>query len=175
LALPNQIKMSVKIRLALTGKKHQISYRLVAQDIRSKRDGKFLEILGYFNPSEKDKNRTFVDKEKIKFWLAKGATFSQSAKYLVTKGELPPKPKRKVEPKKEPAPKQEGAPETNDQPIAAATQEVAVSNDAKIEKSAEEVSTSADSVIPEETAAAKNVTPAVSEEIKQEEAKTEEK
>ncbi len=103
--------MSVKIRLALTGKKHQISYRLVAQDTRSKRDGKFLEILGHFNPGEKDKNRKSIDKEKVKFWLAKGATFTKSAKYLFEKGELPPKPKKKVEPKKESAPKQESSQE----------------------------------------------------------------
>ncbi len=85
--------MSVKIRLALTGKTHQISYRLVAQDTRSKRDGKFLEILGFFNPSLKE-NQSKVNKERIKYYISKGATFTPSAKHLVDKGTLPPKPKK---------------------------------------------------------------------------------
>lgn len=150
--------MSVKIRLALTGKKHQISYRLVAQDTRSKRDGKFLEILGYFNPSEKDKKRIFVDKEKVKSWLAKGATFSQSAKHLFEKGELPPKPKKKVEPKKETAPKQEEAkqPEAEtpsqeqvtEQTIAA---EPDTSKDTKTTPNPEPVSTAPEAIKQEES------------------------
>lgn len=158
--------MSVKIRLALTGKKHQISYRLVAQDVRSKRDGKFLEILGHFNPGEKDKNRTFVDKEKVKFWLAKGATFSKSAKYLFEKGELPPKPKKKVEPKKETAPEQEEVKEKAKQPESeTAAQEPPIEQTTVPQKPNE----------PKETVVEPDKTPIISEEIKQEEAQTEEK
>lgn len=108
--------MSVKIRLALTGKTHQISYRLVAQDIRSKRDGKFLEILGHFNPGENDKSRIHIDKDKVKLWLAKGATFSDSAKYLFEKGELPPRPKKERESKKATPPKQEEEQVPTEQP-----------------------------------------------------------
>jgi small subunit ribosomal protein S16 len=155
--------MSVKIRLALTGKKHQISYRLVAQDTRSKRDGKFLEILGYFNPSEKDKNRTFVDKDKIKFWVAKGATFSESAKHLIEKGELPPKPKKKVEPKKETAPKLTEVAGEAYQPTAENT---------PLEPATEEAAVPAETSAPEAPA---NPIPAKSEEIKQDEVKPEEK
>ena len=51
--------MSVRIRLAKTGKKHQISYRIVACDSRAKRDGKFLEILGFYNP-HKGANENFM-------------------------------------------------------------------------------------------------------------------
>ncbi len=156
--------MSVKIRLALTGKKHQISYRLVAQDTRSKRDGKFLEILGYFNPSEKDKNRTFVDKEKIKFWLKKGATFTKSAKYLSEKGELPPKPKKKVVPKKEAEPKKdEIAATANDQTAKTADQD----------PETQEVTSPVESGAVKEAQA--DQAPTQSEEIKQEEVKAEEK
>lgn len=91
--------MSVKIRLALTGKSHQISYRLVAQATRSKRDGKFLEILGFYNPYQKENVK--IDKEKIKHYLSKGATFTPSAKYLFENGKLHPKPKKVKESKTE--------------------------------------------------------------------------
>lgn len=63
--------MSVKIRLAKTGKKHQISFRVVAQDTRSKRDGKFLEILGFYNPYSHP--QVEIDKEKVGHWIKKGA------------------------------------------------------------------------------------------------------
>lgn len=66
--------MSVKIRLAKTGKTHNISYRLVAQDTRSKRDGRFLEILGFYLPNSKDlKKGLSLKQDKINFWLSKGA------------------------------------------------------------------------------------------------------
>lgn len=85
--------MSVKIRLSLTGRSHQISYRLVAQDTRSKRDGKFLEILGFVNPFQKE-NSSKIDKERIKYYMSHGATFTPSAKFVFENGKLPPKPKK---------------------------------------------------------------------------------
>ena len=87
--------MSVKIRLALRGKKHQLSYRVVAQDTRSKRDGNFLEFLGFLNPNEKEKKQHFLDHDRVKFWIKRGATFTPTAKYVFEKGQLPPKPKNK--------------------------------------------------------------------------------
>ncbi len=93
--------MSVKIRLSLTGKTHQISYRVVAQDTRSKRDGKFLEILGHLNPHQK-KDAIKIDKERIKYYLSHGATFTPSAKYVFENGKLPPKPEKKKGLKPEP-------------------------------------------------------------------------
>lgn len=65
--------MSVKIRLAKTGKTHQISYRVVAQDTRAKRDGKFLEILGSFNPQDKKGTGTKIKQDRVKFWVENGA------------------------------------------------------------------------------------------------------
>ncbi len=100
--------MSVKIRLSLTGKTHQISYRVVAQDTRSKRDGKFLEILGHLNPHQK-KDAIKIDKERIKYYLSHGATFTPSAKYVFENGKLPPKPKKKKEQKPEPETKSKEA------------------------------------------------------------------
>ncbi len=65
--------MSVKIRLAKTGKKHRISYRIVAQDTHSRRDSNFLEILGFYLPQEKKAESLRIKKERVNFWIAKGA------------------------------------------------------------------------------------------------------
>jgi len=62
--------MSVKLRLAVTGKVHQRSYRIVAQDTKSKRDGRFLDILGSLNSKKAVQN---IKKERVDFWLSKGA------------------------------------------------------------------------------------------------------
>lgn len=82
--------MSVKIRLAKTGKKHQISYRIVAQDSHAKRDGRFLEILGYYNPNIKNsgKNRMKIDMEKIRYWISKGAKPSEAVAKLIRNNSL---------------------------------------------------------------------------------------
>lgn len=117
------LNMAVKIRISLVGKTHQISYRLVAQDSRSKRDGKFLEILGFFNPSLKE-NRSKFKKDRVKYYLEKGATFTPSAKHLFEKGELPPRPK-KIRVKKESSqqaqevspPQAKDAPEQTEAPV----------------------------------------------------------
>ena len=66
--------MAVKIRLAKTGKTHQISYRIVAQDVRSKRDGRFLEILGFWQPYIKDQKKGLSIKiQRVAYWLSQGA------------------------------------------------------------------------------------------------------
>ncbi|MBI2327011.1 30S ribosomal protein S16 [Candidatus Curtissbacteria bacterium] len=72
--------MSVKIRLAQTGKKHQISYRIVAQDAKSKRDGKFLEILGFYNPHIP---QFVIKKEQLSFWVQKGAKPTEAVAKLL--------------------------------------------------------------------------------------------
>lgn len=75
--------MSVKIRLTRTGKKHQISYRIVAQDTRTKRDGKFLEMLGYYLPYRKDEKGISVKKDRLTFWITKGATLTPAVTKLI--------------------------------------------------------------------------------------------
>ena len=77
--------MSVRIRLAKTGKTHQVSYRIVAQDARAKRDGRFLEILGYFQPYIKSSANLKINEEKVNFWLAKGAKPTQAVSKLLQK------------------------------------------------------------------------------------------
>jgi small subunit ribosomal protein S16 len=76
--------MSVKIRLTKTGKRHQISFRLVAQDTRRARDGKFLEILGFYNPHNKPALE--IKKDRVDFWVEKGAKPTIAVKKLLEEG-----------------------------------------------------------------------------------------
>jgi small subunit ribosomal protein S16 len=67
----------VRIRLRRVGQKHQPSYRIVAADSEAPRDGRFLEILGFYNPLTDP--FTFQAKEdRIYDWLSKGAQPSES-------------------------------------------------------------------------------------------------
>lgn len=62
----------VKIRLTRAGSKNNTFYRIVAADVRSPRDGKFLDILGYYDPT-REPNVVKLDREKYENWLSKGA------------------------------------------------------------------------------------------------------
>ena len=62
----------VRIRLRRTGQRHQPSYRIVAADIESPRDGRFLEILGNYDP-KKNPAEIIVKEDRVRDWLAKGA------------------------------------------------------------------------------------------------------
>jgi len=75
--------MSVRIRLARTGKTHHISFRIVAQDARTKRDGKFLEILGSFNPQGKDK-KINLKMDRFNYWLKMGARPTEAINKLLS-------------------------------------------------------------------------------------------
>ncbi|OGD87433.1 30S ribosomal protein S16 [Candidatus Curtissbacteria bacterium RIFCSPLOWO2_01_FULL_39_62] len=77
--------MAVKLRLAKTGKKHRLSFRVVAQDTKSPRDSKFLEILGYYLPYEtKSKNLT-IKTDRIDYWVSKGAQPTKAVSQLLEK------------------------------------------------------------------------------------------
>lgn len=87
--------MSVKIRLRRIGAKKRPFYRLVVTDSRSPRDGKFLEILGTFDPLTEPVTLR-LDTEKVKTWLQKGARPSDTArKFLIDQGLLPKESARK--------------------------------------------------------------------------------
>ena len=64
--------MSVKIRLMRVGKKKQPTYRVVVADGRSPRDGRYIEIIGLYQPRQ-DPSAFTVDDEKVLSWLSKGA------------------------------------------------------------------------------------------------------
>lgn len=76
--------MAVRIRLARMGAKKRPFYRLVAADSEAPRDGKFLEILGSYDPM-KDPALITVKKEKVDSWIEKGATVTESARAVLKK------------------------------------------------------------------------------------------
>ncbi len=74
----------VKIRLRRTGKTKQPSYRLVVADSRSPRDGKFIEIIGHYNPIRIPKVLV-IDAERARYWLGVGAQPSDTVASLLKK------------------------------------------------------------------------------------------
>ncbi len=76
--------MAVKLRFRRMGSRKRPFYRLVAADSRFQRDGRFLEILGYYDPME-DPYKFQVDREKVLSWLSKGAQMSKTAESLLRK------------------------------------------------------------------------------------------
>ena len=66
--------MALKIRLARAGSKKRPYYHVVVADVRSPRDGRFIEQLGSWNPMlPKDSERVKLNEERIKHWLSNGA------------------------------------------------------------------------------------------------------
>lgn len=76
--------MAVKIRLARLGSKKAPFYRVVVADSRSPRDGKFIEVVGTYNPLT-NPAEIKIDSEKAKKWLSNGATPTTTAKALLVK------------------------------------------------------------------------------------------
>ena len=74
--------MAVKLRLTRVGSKKNPVYRIVAADSRSPRDGKFLEIVGRYNP-QTDPSTIELNEERIKDWLSKGAQPSETVQRLL--------------------------------------------------------------------------------------------
>ncbi len=74
--------MAVKLRLTRVGSKKNPVYRIVAADSRSPRDGKFLEIVGRYNP-QADPSVIELKEERIKDWLSKGAQPSATVQRLL--------------------------------------------------------------------------------------------
>jgi small subunit ribosomal protein S16 len=64
--------LSVKIRLTRIGSKKQPFYRIVVSDIRSPRDGRFIEKIGTYDPKT-DPSKIEIDREKAISWIKKGA------------------------------------------------------------------------------------------------------
>lgn len=77
--------MSVKIRLARMGAKKRPFYRIVITNSTSPRDGKYIEIVGTYNPHP-DPAEIKLDEGKIKEWIKKGAKPTQTVKSILKKG-----------------------------------------------------------------------------------------
>ena len=74
--------MAVKIRLRRMGAKKAPFYRIVVADSRSPRDGRFVEELGYYDPT-KNPSVIKIDAEKAKDWIAKGAQPTDTVKSIL--------------------------------------------------------------------------------------------
>lgn len=111
--------MAVKIRLRRVGAKKQPAYRIVIADARAPRDGRFIEIIGHYNPLTNPAD-VVVNSERALYWLRSGAQPTEVVQRMLVKtgvwseytGEPMPEQPVKPEPKVEeaPAPAAEEAP-----------------------------------------------------------------
>lgn len=74
--------MAVSIRLTRAGAKKKPFFRVVVADSRSKRDGRFLAIVGHFNPKTRPESIT-LDIDKIKEWAQKGGQLTPAVRKLI--------------------------------------------------------------------------------------------
>jgi small subunit ribosomal protein S16 len=81
----------VTIRLRRAGSKKRPFFRVVVTDSRAARDSSFVEILGHYNPRSKPAVVN-VDKERVDYWLKKGAQPSDSVRTLIARHLSPPAP-----------------------------------------------------------------------------------
>ena len=76
--------MAVKIRLSRLGRKKMPYYRIVVADVEAKRDGRFLDVVGTYDPL-KDPAEIHFDTAKLQSWLDQGAKPTQTVKSLIAK------------------------------------------------------------------------------------------
>ncbi len=79
--------MSVKIRLRRTGKLNAACHRIVVADSRSPRDGRFIEILGYYDPRHNDEK---IDLDRANYWLSVGAQPSETVEAIIKRAKNAP-------------------------------------------------------------------------------------
>lgn len=74
--------MSLVIRLTRTGKKGERKFRVVVKEKRSKRDGGYIDLLGWYEMSKDMKNKK-IDMEKYQYWITQGAKPSHTVQAIV--------------------------------------------------------------------------------------------
>lgn len=74
----------LRIRLARTGAKKKASYRVVVIEGEKARDGRFVEILGHYNP-RRNPAEVVLNRDRINYWLGRGAQPSETVRSLVKK------------------------------------------------------------------------------------------
>ena len=79
--------MAVAIRLSRGGAKKRPYYRIVVADSHKKRDGRFIERIGFYNPMVQE-NRFGIDSERVKHWLSVGAQPTERVRKLMEKAEI---------------------------------------------------------------------------------------
>jgi small subunit ribosomal protein S16 len=76
--------MALKIRLRQQGRTNRQTYRLVVTDIRNPRDGKYLEMVGWYNPFS-EKQESVVHTDRINYWVGQGAQITPNAQALIAR------------------------------------------------------------------------------------------
>jgi small subunit ribosomal protein S16 len=76
--------MAVRLRLVRTGKTKQPSYRVVAKEARTPRGGKYIELLGTYNPLT-NPSSVKLNTERVQHWLSVGAQPTETVKRLILK------------------------------------------------------------------------------------------
>lgn len=169
--------MAVKLRLRRHGKKRHATYRVVATDARSPRDGRFIELIGRYDPHP-DPSVVEIDNERALYWLGVGAQPSAAVKKLLeisgawgefrvkrgdvhVVGEVAPPEERERKSKKAKARAAEEAAAEAEAAPAEAAPEVAVE---KVAEPAAEAAQEVAEVAEEEAPAAEKATEAVAEE-----------
>lgn len=75
--------MSARIRLKKFGTKKRPYYRIVVMDSRSPRDGKTIDEVGYYHPIEAEDRQVSFDADKVKSWVEKGATATDTVRKIL--------------------------------------------------------------------------------------------
>jgi small subunit ribosomal protein S16 len=120
--------MAVSIRLRREGAKNRPYYKVVVADSRSPRDGKFIEIIGTYDPKKPDHNST-LKLDRIEHWMSKGAQPSDTVRSLIKKNRkqtaAPPAAEQSAaapapveEPATAPAPEEPAAAPATEEPAA---------------------------------------------------------
>jgi len=99
--------MAVSIRLRREGTKNRPYYRVVVADSRSPRDGKFIEILGTYDPKQTGQNSSF-SAERAEYWISKGAQPSDTVRSLIKKQKKTATPEPPTEAERETSEPAEG-------------------------------------------------------------------
>ena len=77
--------MALSLRLKQMGRKNAQTFRLVVIDKRAPRDGKYIEMLGYYNPLLEGDKSLSIKNERLDFWVDQGAQMSDKVRSLVKK------------------------------------------------------------------------------------------
>ena len=78
--------MAVKIRLTRTGARNSVSFRIVAADTRSPRDGRHIEFLGWYDPKREGVNYN-LKRDRIDYWRGQGAQVSRTVDSLLKRAD----------------------------------------------------------------------------------------
>lgn len=78
--------MALRIRLQRCGAKNSPSYKVVVAESSSRRDGRFVEILGHYNPTARgNAEKMRVNTERAEYWISNGAKPSDTARHILNK------------------------------------------------------------------------------------------